>query len=58
MTPGLPAERDGVAAAAIARSSGAVVADPGDPAEDAGRLAVQEVALGGSCSRGWRGGFE
>jgi hypothetical protein len=38
MSPGLLAERDGVAVAAIARSSGAVVAGPGDPAGDAGRL--------------------
>jgi hypothetical protein len=38
MTPGLPAKRDGVAVAAIARSSGAVAAGPGDPAGDAVRL--------------------
>ena len=35
ITPGLLAERDGVPIAAIALSSGAVAADPGDPPADA-----------------------
>jgi len=34
MIPGLLAERDGVPLAAIALSSGAVLADPGDPPAD------------------------
>ena len=37
MSPGLLAERDGLPVAAIALTSGAVVADPRDPPEDAVR---------------------
>jgi hypothetical protein len=57
MRPGLLAERDGLPVAAIALSSGAVVSDPGDPAEDVVRslrfLRYQVMRQGGA-SGAWR----
>jgi hypothetical protein len=57
MTPGLLAERDGVPVVAIALTSGAVLADPGDQAEDAVRLLKlvrYRVMRQGGYSGDWR----